>query len=266
MVRLIAKLRKASLQAGRDEGAVNVAGYLLTHVDKSRREALNRAKREPFVIYMMSVLSDFSLQQVGFEAELRDRISAAWRAEDYHQAAGLIPDEMLDSFMLCGTAGRWPRPPPIQPGRDGHPILQPVLQQQDQVREVLQAASLYGSAHRAAGWAADLGCQGGARAGPAIQLAQRPDRLTFLREPGANSALVEVAAHSASPPPRSWYWPAGRWPTPPASSMPAFSSPPWPRACCCTWGPTSLTKSTMSGTASTPSPHPAPATRCSRGA
>lgn len=71
MTRLIAKLRKASVAAGRDERAVNVAGYLLTHVDKSRRDALNRAKREPFIIYMMSVLSNFSLERAGFEPELR---------------------------------------------------------------------------------------------------------------------------------------------------------------------------------------------------
>jgi 1,4-dihydroxy-2-naphthoate octaprenyltransferase len=197
MVRLIAKLRKASLQAGRDEGAVNVAGYLLTHVDKSRREALNRAKREPFVIYMMSVLSDFSLQQVGFEAELRDRISAAWRAEDYHQAAGLIPDEMLDSFMLCGTAEEVAEAAARynQAGMDT-PILQPVLQQQDQVREVLLAASLYGSAQIAlpAAAAGSVAAREAARAGPAIQLAQRPDRLTFFERAWRKfSAFVEVA-------------------------------------------------------------------------
>jgi len=194
MVRLIAKLRKASLQAGRDEGAVNVAGYLLTHVDKSRREALNRAKREPFVIYMMSVLSDFSLQQVGFEAELRDRISAAWRDEDYHQAAGLIPDEMLDSFMLCGTAEEVAEAAARynQAGMDT-PILQPVLQQQDQVREVLQAASLYGSAQipQPAGLGA---ARAEAVAGPAIQLAQQPERLNFFERAWRKfSAFVEVA-------------------------------------------------------------------------
>jgi 1,4-dihydroxy-2-naphthoate octaprenyltransferase len=197
MVRLIAKLRKASLQAGRDEGAVNVAGYLLTHVDKSRREALNRAKREPFVIYMMSVLSDFSLQQVGFEAELRDRISAAWRAEDYHQAAGLIPDEMLDSFMLCGTAEEVAEAAARynQAGMDT-PILQPVLQQQDQVREVLLAASLYGSAQIAlpAAAAGSVAAKEAARAGPAIQLAQQSDRLNFLERAWRKfSAFVEVA-------------------------------------------------------------------------
>ncbi len=144
--RLIAKLRKASLEAGRDERAVSVSGYLLTLVDKSRRAALNRAKREPFVIYMMSILSNFSLHQAGFEAELRDRIGAAWRAEDYHKAAELIPDEMLDAFMLCGTseevaeaAARY-----NDAGMD-MPILQPILQEDEHIQPILEAAELYGS-------------------------------------------------------------------------------------------------------------------------
>lgn len=144
--RLIARLRRAALEAGRDPSALDVAGYLLTHVDKSRREALNRAKREPFVIYMMSVLSNFSLQQAGFEPELRDRIAAAWRAEDYHKAAGLIPDEMLDAFMLCGTPDEVAEGAAhfSEAGMDT-PVLQPVLQEDDQIQKVLQAATLYGS-------------------------------------------------------------------------------------------------------------------------
>ena len=144
--RLIRKLQKASLEEGRDQHAVDIAGYLLTHVDKSRRAALNRAKREPFVIYMMSVLSNFSLQQAGFEPELRDRIMTAWRAEDYHAAAELIPDDMLDAFMLCGTpeevaegAARF-----NAAGMDT-PIIQPVVQEDNQIQLALQAAALYGS-------------------------------------------------------------------------------------------------------------------------
>jgi 1,4-dihydroxy-2-naphthoate octaprenyltransferase len=144
--RLLPKLRQAALDAGRDADAINVAGYLLTHVDKSRREALNRAKREPFVIYMMSVLSDFSLQQAGFDADLRNKIAAAWRAEDYHKAAELIPDEMLDAFMLVGT-----REQVAEGAQRFHeagmdlPLLQPVLQEEDQVKAVLDAAEMYGS-------------------------------------------------------------------------------------------------------------------------
>jgi 1,4-dihydroxy-2-naphthoate octaprenyltransferase len=146
MKRLIAKLKKASLDVGRDENAVDVAGYLLTHVDKSRREALNRAKREPFVIYMMSVLSNFSLERAGFEPALRDQIMAAWRAEDYHKAAQIIPDDMLDAFMLCGTSEE------VAEGAARFneagmttPIIQPVIQDEDQVPLALDAAVLYGS-------------------------------------------------------------------------------------------------------------------------
>ncbi len=144
--RLLPKLQQAALDAGRDADAISVAGYLLTHVDKSRREALNRAKREPFVIYMMSVLSDFSLQQAGFDAELRNKIAAAWRAEDYHTAAQLIPDAMLDAFMLVGT-----RDEVAEGAQRFHeagmnlPIIQPVLQEEEQVKAVLDAAEIYGS-------------------------------------------------------------------------------------------------------------------------
>src|SRR5256885_3965441 len=55
---ILERLRAAATAAGRDPESIETAGYLLTLVDKSRREALNRAKREPFVIYMMSVRSE----------------------------------------------------------------------------------------------------------------------------------------------------------------------------------------------------------------
>ena len=95
---------------------------------------------------MMSVLSDFSLQQVGFDKELRDRINAAWRVEDYHTAANLIPDEMLDAFMLVGTreevaAKAWRY---REAGMD-MPLLQPVVQEDDQVQAILDAAVIYGT-------------------------------------------------------------------------------------------------------------------------
>src|SRR5436190_222079 len=100
---ILERLDIAATEAGRDPASLETAGYLLSLVDKTRREALNRAKREPFVIYMMSILSDTSLRRAGFDAELRDGIAAAWRAEDYTTAGNLIPDELLDAFMLCGT-------------------------------------------------------------------------------------------------------------------------------------------------------------------
>jgi 1,4-dihydroxy-2-naphthoate octaprenyltransferase len=142
---ILDRLRSSAAEAGRDPGSVESAGYLLSLVDKTRREALNRAKREPFVIYMMSVLSDISLRRAGFEPALRDAIAAAWRAEDYTTAGNLIPDELLDAFMLCGTredvaekAMAFHRETGLQ-----LPLLQPVLQEERQIEELVAAAALY---------------------------------------------------------------------------------------------------------------------------
>jgi len=144
---ILERLARAAIDAGRDPASIETAGYLLSLVDRTRREALNRAKREPFVIYMMSVLSDVSVGRAGFERDLRDRIAAAWRAEDYTTAGNVIPDELLDAFMLCGTredvaerALRFHAATGL-----GLPLLQPVLQEEHQVDELIAAAALYGA-------------------------------------------------------------------------------------------------------------------------
>src|ERR1019366_2542392 len=94
---------------------------------------------------MMSILGDVSLKRAGFEPELRDRIAAAWRAEDYHGAGALIPDELLDPYMLCG-----PREDVAAKAMAFHveaglglPLLQPVLQEDHQIAELIAAAALY---------------------------------------------------------------------------------------------------------------------------
>ncbi len=144
--KLLRVMNKAARAAGRDPNDIDVAGYLLALVGDTRRDALNRAKREPFVIFMMSILSDVTLKRAGFDPELRDRIAVHWRKEDYTTAGGLIPDELLDAFIVCGTrreiADRaWEY---HEAGMD-LPILQPVVQDEDQVSAVLDVAVAYGS-------------------------------------------------------------------------------------------------------------------------
>ena len=142
---ILERLRNAATAAGRDPATIESAGYLLSLVDRTRREALNRAKREPFVIYMLSVLSDVSLARAGFELELRDRVAAAWRAEAYHEAAKLIPDELLDAFMLCGTREDVAAKAMAFHAAAGLdlPLLQPVVQEEAQVMELIAAAEVY---------------------------------------------------------------------------------------------------------------------------
>jgi len=130
----------------RDVSAIDFRGYLLSYISDSRQEALNRAKREPFVIYMISILSDISMSRAGFPKELRDEVNQLWRAEDYHRAAESIPDELLEAFVLVGTpedvAAR---------AREYHragmtvPLLQPVVQDEGQVLATMEACVLYGS-------------------------------------------------------------------------------------------------------------------------
>lgn len=142
---ILDRLRSAAIDAGRDPRALESSGYLLSLVDRTRREALNRAKREPFVIYMMSVLSDISLGRAGFEPALRDAIATAWRAEDFTTAGNLIPDDLLDAFMLCGTredVAEKAMAFQVGTGLD-LPLLQPVLQEERQVQELLAAATLF---------------------------------------------------------------------------------------------------------------------------
>lgn len=148
---IMRKLDAAAAVAGRTRADVTTSGYLLTLVEDSRRDALNRAKREPFVIYMMSILSDVSLKRAGFEPELRDQIAAAWRAEEYHRAAGLLPDELVDAFLLCGTeedvsARCWEY---HEAGMDV-PLVQPIVQDDQQVERALNAAVLFGKESAAA--------------------------------------------------------------------------------------------------------------------
>ena len=142
---ILERLSSSATAAGRDPGDIETAAYLLSLVDKTRREALNRAKREPFVIYMMSVLGDVSLQRAGFPKEMRDRIATAWRAEDYHEAGKLIPDELLDAFMLCGTREDVAAKAMAFHAETGLdlPLLQPVVQDETQTLELIEAARLY---------------------------------------------------------------------------------------------------------------------------
>jgi 1,4-dihydroxy-2-naphthoate polyprenyltransferase len=143
---MVPKVRQASVEAGRPEDAVDIAGYLFTLVDESRRAALNRAKREPFVIYMMAIQTDVALNRAGLDLELRDRIFGLWRAEDYHEAAQLIPDEMMDAFVLCGTREDVAaRASQYHEAGMNLPLLQPVVQEDDQVAEVIEAAVDYGT-------------------------------------------------------------------------------------------------------------------------
>jgi len=99
---------------------------------------------------MISILSDISLRRAGFPSELRDTVNKLWRAEDYHGAAQAIPDELLDAYVLVGTADDVAERAHAyhRAGMDV-PLLQPVIQDPEHVARVLGVARVYGSEGRA---------------------------------------------------------------------------------------------------------------------
>src|ERR1700694_4638786 len=161
-----ARVLESATAHGRSAGDIDFRGYLLCLFDSSRQEALNRAKREPFVIYMMSVLSDISMKRAGFDPALRSQIATAWRAEDYHRAGELIPDELLDAFILCGTVDQVAaRAADYHDAGMDVPLLQPILQEEAQIDAVLDAAVAYASESVTAATAPSLAANKGAGIG-----------------------------------------------------------------------------------------------------
>ncbi|MEP6598894.1 MAG: LLM class flavin-dependent oxidoreductase [Actinomycetota bacterium] len=195
----VRRIEAAAAEVGRAPGSVDVGGYLLSLVDVSRRAALDRAKREPFVIYMLSVQSDIAMRRVGLEPELRHRVAAAWRAGDYHVAAGLIPDELVDAFLLCGThdevASRAER---YAAAGMTLPILQPVLQTEEQVAAVVESARLYGSAAAGVGWAPIPVATKAAATSARLPLRRRIRALVEVTRPfSLTASIVPIAAAGA---------------------------------------------------------------------
>ena len=179
---------------GRAASAIDFRGYLLSYISDSREDALNRAKREPFVIYMISILSDTSMSRAGFPSDLRDNVNRLWRAEDYHGAAEAIPDELLEAFVLAGT-----RQDVARRAEEYHragmtvPLLQPVVQDEAQVRATLDAAVLYGSGsvdHIEADAAGRALTVHGASATAAHALRQRVQGLYEITRPFSFTASV----------------------------------------------------------------------------
>jgi 1,4-dihydroxy-2-naphthoate octaprenyltransferase len=193
------RVLEAAAGAGRAPGDIEFRGYLLSLIDSSHREALNRAKREPFVIYMISVLSDISLKRAGFDPELRTKIAAAWRAEDYHLAGGLIPDELLDAFILCGTAEDVAaRAAAYHDAGMTVPLLQPILQEEAQVKAVMQAAIAFGGRGTVAASAAVRASDESRRDRTAVSVSRRALGIWELVRPFSFTAsLLPVAVGGA---------------------------------------------------------------------
>jgi alkanesulfonate monooxygenase SsuD/methylene tetrahydromethanopterin reductase-like flavin-dependent oxidoreductase (luciferase family) len=83
-------------------GKMEVASNILTYVAKTEKEALEIARKDPFVTYMMAVLDDRTLIESGFSLEDREKVASPYMKGKLEEASSKIKDEMLQSFTAVG--------------------------------------------------------------------------------------------------------------------------------------------------------------------
>ncbi len=133
-----------TLQAfGAEVSHFDICAYLLTLVASTKEEAMNKARRDPFVAYMLSVQDDYLYEGTGIDPALRKPIAENFFKGNLPGAFEAIKDEMLESFTLLGT------PDQVRDRVKDYlkvglalPILQPISLKQEDVSRVFEAGSI----------------------------------------------------------------------------------------------------------------------------
>lgn len=122
---------------------IDLAGYLLTLVAKSKDEAVAKAKKDPFVAYMLSVQDDYLYEGTGIDPALKKPIAENYFRGNLAGAFESIKDEMIEYFALVGTADNvCDRVLEFTKAGLNLPILQPISMKEDDVKEVINAVSI----------------------------------------------------------------------------------------------------------------------------
>ena len=133
----------ASFLSPRSLSEIDIAAYLLTLVARSKEEAISKAKRDPFVAYMLSVQDDYLYEGTGIDPALKKPIAENYFKGNLVGAFESIKDEMIESFTLVGTADQvCDRVLQYTKAGLNLPILQPISMKEEDIREVTNAGSI----------------------------------------------------------------------------------------------------------------------------
>jgi 5,10-methylenetetrahydromethanopterin reductase len=140
---IVASISAEASRAKRNITQIEVAAYLLTFVDKTKQEALDRARKDPFVTYMLSVQDDYLYEGTGIDPQLKKPIAENYFKGNLAQAGMNIRDEMLEAFTLVGTPDQvCERVLEYTKSGLNLPILQPISMKPADVGAVLEAGSM----------------------------------------------------------------------------------------------------------------------------
>ena len=138
---LVSKI--SSYLSQRPASEIDFAAYLLTLVSGTKEDAIAKAKRDPFVAYMLSVQEDYLYVGTGIDPALKKPIAENYFRGNISGAFDAIKDEMVESFMLVGTADQVnDRVREYSKAGLTQPILQPISLKPDDVKAVVNAGSI----------------------------------------------------------------------------------------------------------------------------
>jgi probable F420-dependent oxidoreductase len=102
--RMLTEIRRGSHQAGKSADALDIACRILVAVD-SEQEVVRENLRRELTGYLTVPQYNQFFQWIGYGDEARGALEA-WNAGDRRKALSLVPDYMVESIFVFGTAAQ----------------------------------------------------------------------------------------------------------------------------------------------------------------
>lgn len=148
LARIVSGIKKSAEKAGRNVGTdIEIGAYLLTIVRNNKTEALDVARKDPFVNYMLSVQEDYLYEESGINPEKKKPIAENYFKGKLSESSANVTNDILEAFTLCGSRNEVQNR--IEDYRKSGldlPILQPISMAPSDVTELISAGSSYASA------------------------------------------------------------------------------------------------------------------------
>jgi 5,10-methylenetetrahydromethanopterin reductase len=141
--RIVSEIKSAAEKNSRRMSDIEVCAYLLTLVGRTKQEAIDRARKDPFVTYMLSVQDDYLLEETGINSELKRPIAQNYFKGNVAEASSHVKDSMIEAFTLCGTETEiCERVLDYEKVGLDLPILQPISMRSDDIRNILNTGNM----------------------------------------------------------------------------------------------------------------------------
>ncbi|MBI2936470.1 MAG: LLM class flavin-dependent oxidoreductase [Chloroflexi bacterium] len=102
---LVNDVRAGLRKAGRPSDAVDIACFIIACASPDQKAAFEEARRQ-LALYSRAPFYQNVLKRGGYAQEV-EAIASAWASGDVAKATKAVPDRMVESLALVGTAAQW---------------------------------------------------------------------------------------------------------------------------------------------------------------